>query len=397
MNPNRASTFLLFLLTALILAAGPARAAGPTIVVDVYSERVLEHEDAFQRWYPASLTKMMTSYVVFRAVQQGRVSMDSLVTVSANAAKAPPSKMYYKPGSQLTLDNALKIILVKSANDVAEAIAESVGGSEQAFVDMMNAEARRLGMNDTRFINPHGLPGAGQSTTARDMAVLGMAIHKQFPQFAPYFSLEAISTGKRTYENYNILIGRFSGANGMKTGFICSSGFNQVSSATRNGRTVVSVVLGAKDQEERASESARLLQKGLTASEFGAPKLASLEPYGANRLQTADIRNQICSAAARKTRNGVTDEQGNLSVSSAYIEPMKRPARAVPVGLVGTVNPALVGRRVPVPTPRPAQISGGAVAITAGASATAGASVAPVRSGTPAPGMPVPRPKPPTR
>ena len=304
------------------------------------------------------------------------------------AAKAPPSKMYYKPGSQLTLDNALKIILVKSANDVSEAIAESVAGSQQAFVDRMNAEARRLGLMDTRFVNPHGLPGNGQSTTARDMAMLGMAIHKEFPQFAPYFSLEAISTGKRTYENYNILIGRFRGANGMKTGFICSSGFNQVSSATRNGRTVVSVVLGAKDQEERASESARLLQKGLTSSKFGAPRLDSLQPYGANRLQTVDLRPQICSAEARKNRNRVTDESGNLSVTSAYIQPMRRPARAVSVGLVGSVNPALAGKGIPVPKPRPAQIGRGAVAITAGASA------APVSTGQPAPGVPVPRQKP---
>lgn len=386
---NRANPgSMLFLLSLLILATGPTQAAGPTIVVDVESGRVLEHNDAFQRWYPASLTKLMTAYVVFRAVRSGQVSMDSLVTISAEAAKAPPSKMYYKPGSQLTLDNALKIILVKSANDVSEAIAESVAGSQQAFVDRMNAEARRLGLMDTRFVNPHGLPGKGQSTTARDMAVLGMALHNEFPQFSPYFNLEAISTGKRTYENYNILIGRFRGANGMKTGFICSSGFNQVSSATRNGRTVVSVVLGAKDQEERASESARLLQKGLTSSKFAAPRLDSLKPYGANRLQTVDLRPQICSAEARKNRNRVTDESGNLSVTSAYIHPMRRPARVVSVGLVGSVNPALAGRRIPVPKPRPAQIGRGVVAITAGAAA------APVSTGQPAPGMPVPRPKP---
>ena len=252
--------------------------AGPTIVVDVKSGKVLEHKDAFQRWYPASLTKLMTAYVVFRQVQAGRLSMQSQVTISNKAAKAPPSKMHFKPGSQLTLDNAMKIILVKSANDVSVAIAETVAGSNEQFVAMMNAEAKRLGMTDSRFINAHGLPGKGQRTTARDMALLGVALKREFPQHGHYFSIEAISTGKKTYTNYNILIGRFPGANGMKTGFICASGFNQVSSATRRGRTVVSVVLGAKDQEERVNESARLLNKGLRTPALPSPAFIPCVP-----------------------------------------------------------------------------------------------------------------------
>lgn len=372
--------------------SGSAFAAGPTIVVDVNNGRILEHENAFQRWYPASLTKLMTAYVVFRAVKSGQMSMDSLVTVSAAAAKEPPSKMYFKPGSQLTLDNALKIILVKSANDVSYAIAESVAGSVDAFVARMNAEARRLGLYDTRFINPHGLPGSGQYTTARDMALLGMALHNQFPEFTHYFNLEAITTGKRTYNNYNMLIGRFRGANGMKTGFICSSGFNQVSSATRGRRTVVSVVLGAKDQEERASESARLLQKGLTASEFGAPRIETLKPYGDNRLTVADIRPQICSKQARQDRNRGTDENGHLDVTSAYIQPMTHEVRAVRVGLVGRIDPAFMGRKIPIPKPRPNRpqdmsLRSETPAATVQAAATKS-------EGTPAPGIPIPKPRP---
>ncbi|MCY6383526.1 D-alanyl-D-alanine carboxypeptidase family protein [Hoeflea prorocentri] len=355
---------LIALVIAAVLTAG-AKAAGPTIVVDVKSGKVLEHKDAFQRWYPASLTKLMTAYVVFRQVQAGAVSMDGKVTISNAAAKAPPSKMYFKPGSQLTLDNAIKIIMVKSANDVSVAIGETIAGSRDAFVAMMNAEARRIGMTDTRFVNASGLPGKGQRTTARDMAVLGVALLREFPQYSHYFALEAISTGKKTYTNYNILIGRFAGANGMKTGFICSSGFNQVSSATRKGRTVVSVVLGAKDQEERAVESARLLQKGLTTPGLAKPTLKGLRPYGQNRLQIVDLRPVVCSQEARKARYGGRDVEGRMTLSSAYISPLGRKARAVPVGLTGRVPAALTAGRIPVPKARPVRIGGSDSPVTA--------------------------------
>lgn len=352
MSPRRSPALSVLLLAAIIFCLMPARialAAGPSIVVDVASGKVLEHKDAFKRWYPASLTKLMTAYVVFRQVKTGKMTMESPVTISRIASKAPPSKMYFKPGSQLTLDDALKIILVKSANDVSVAIAESVAGSNSQFIAMMNAEATRLGMFDTRFVNANGLPGEGQSTTARDMAVLGVALHREFPKRRHYFALEAIKSGKKTYTNYNILIGRFPGANGMKTGFICSSGFNQVSSATRNGRSIVSVVLGAKDQEERANESARLLQQGFASRTVGKPTLANLRPYGKNRRQIADIRSSICTTEARKARYGGRDVEGRMVLNSTYIKPLKRPAKAVTVRLTGTVSLA----NVPLPKPRP--------------------------------------------
>ena len=349
----RMPVFVSIVAFSTMMAVSAALSAGPTIVVDVNNGKVLEHKDAFQRWYPASLTKLMTAYVVFRQVQAGRLSMDSTVTVSENAASQPPSKMYFKPGSQLTLDNAMKIILVKSANDVSVAIAETVAGSHEQFVAMMNAEAARLGMSDSRFINANGLPGEGQRTTARDLALLGVALKREFPQYGSYFDIEAISTGKRTYTNYNMLIGRFPGANGMKTGFICSSGFNQVSSATRNGKTVVAVVLGAKDQQERADESARLLNTGLKTPGLTKPGLYSMRPYGQNRLQTVDLRPVVCSDAARKARNSGRDSKGRLTLDATYIKPMGRSPRAVRVGLTGQVPPGMATARIPVPTPRP--------------------------------------------
>ena len=251
------------------LAGGDTALANPYIVVDVNSGQVIEHSDAFRKWYPASLTKLMTAYLAFSAMKEGRLKLDSPVTMSPKAASAPPSKTFFRAGAQVTMDNALKLLLVKSANDIAVAIAETVGGSQDAFVAKMNAEAQRLGMTSTRYVNPNGLPGKGQYTTARDLAVLAVTIKREFPQYASYFSLEGVDTGKKTYGNYNMLIGRFDGADGMKTGFICASGFNQVSSATRNGRSVVSVVLGENSLAGAHGTFCRTVAEGADHRRFG--------------------------------------------------------------------------------------------------------------------------------
>lgn len=357
---TRRGRFLAVMLGLALTALPTLSAANPRIVVEVNSGRVIEHEDAFRKWYPASLTKLMTAYTTFRAVKSGRISVESIVTMSKKAADQPASKMYFKPGAQLTLDSALKLLLVKSANDIAVAVAETVGGSLDDFVAQMNADAARLGMNSSHFINPNGLPGEGQYTTARDLAVLAVAIRREFPEYAGYFSLEGVTTGKRTYPNYNLLIGRFDGADGMKTGFICASGFNQVSSATRNGRTVVSVVLGAESLGARADMSAELLQKALTTRSSAGVTLATLAPYGEGRDQVTDISGDICSQTARKERSEGRDEEGRMKLFSPYIREMDRPPRAVFAGLLpgGEVSaqPASASNtiaNVPIPIPRP--------------------------------------------
>ena len=354
--------------SALLLAASlqaTTAAANPRMLVDVNTLQVIEHEDAFQRWYPASLTKLMTAYTVFRAIKAGQMTLESPVVMTKNAAAEPPSKMYYKPGQKMTLDSALKIILVKSANDVAVAIAESVGGSEQGFIDRMNAEAARIGMSSSHFINPHGLPGKGQYTTARDLAVLAVTLKREFPQYASYFALEGFTTGKKQYPNFNMLIGRFDGADGMKTGFICASGFNQVSSATRNGRSVVSVVLGSESLGARADISAGMLQRGLTTRTGKVPTLGQLRPYGETRDIVADISQEICSKHAAKVRSEGRDEAGRQKLASPYIHELNRPLKLVFAGLMGgeTAKPAVneqvaVGdtgglANVPIPIPRP--------------------------------------------
>lgn len=169
--------------------------ANPSIAVDVATGKVYAQQDAFQRWYPASLTKLMTAYVTFRALQSGRMTLESPVPMTVRAAKEPPSKMGYKPGSVMTLDTALKIMLVKSANDVAVAVGEAVGGSEAGFVQLMNAEAQRLGMVGSHFANPNGLHDPNNYTTARDLAVLAVQLRREFPQYAHYFATEAIDPG----------------------------------------------------------------------------------------------------------------------------------------------------------------------------------------------------------
>lgn len=341
--------------TMSVVALSPA-SAGPSVVIDVESGKVLSHQDAFQRWYPASLTKLMTVYLAFRAVKSGELTMKTPVRMSRNAASEPPSKMGYSVGSVMTLDNAIRMMMVKSANDVSVAVGETVSGSEKLFVEYMNSEARRLGMTSTRFANPNGLPSKSMYSTARDLAVLTAAIRREFPQHKGYFSAEAIKAGKRTLRTYNLLIGRFAGADGMKTGYICGSGFNLVASATRKGRTLVAVVLGAKSPEKRAEKAAKLLVNGFKRTGFSSPTIDNLKPYGSGRNKVKDIRSQICTAAARKERRRARDKKGKMVIRSPHIRPMNRAPKAIRVGLGGATGPEGKAKHyadVPVPTPRP--------------------------------------------
>lgn len=349
------------MMVAALVALPMVASANPVVVVDVATGRVMEHRDAFRKWYPASLTKLMTAYTTFKAIRRGEVTLQTPVTMSKRAASEPPSRIGFKVGSQMTLDSALKIMLVKSANDVSVAVAETVGGSLENFMSRMNAEAAGLGMTSSRFINPHGLPGAGQYTTARDLAILSLAIRREFPEYAGYFSLEGIDTGKKVYANYNLLIGRFDGADGMKTGYICASGFNQISSATRNGRTVISVVLGADSLGARADMSADLLQKALVSRPEG-PKIETIAPYGEGREAVTDISAEICNPKARQVRSEGRDEAGRMKMLSPYIHELEHPPRPVFAGIIPGTEPVEAKSEkggankianVPIPIPRP--------------------------------------------
>ncbi len=292
MNVSRALRATVFAVAALL--SGQALAAGtPALVVEVESGRVLHAERATDPWYPASITKLMTAYVALDKVRSGQLSMDTLLTVTDSAAALPPSKMGFKPGTQIRLDNALKIMLVKSANDVAATIAENIGGSIDGFSVLMNAQARRLGMASSHFVNPHGLPDERNQTTARDMALLARALLMDFPEHQDLFHIGAVQFGRRIMRNTNGLIGRYPGADGMKTGFICSSGFNVVASANRNGRHLITVVLGAPSANERTMKAAELFDRGFNSKvNFTNPELTAL-PVSANTTPP-DMRSVIC-------------------------------------------------------------------------------------------------------
>jgi D-alanyl-D-alanine carboxypeptidase len=287
---SRAVRFVAFCFGAF--AAGAAFAATPALVIEVDSGKVLYAERATDPWYPASITKLMTAYVALSAVREGRLTLDTPLTVSELAASMPPSKMGFPPGIEITLDNALKIIMVKSANDVATTIAEGVGGSVEGFADMMNAAARRLGMRESRFVNPHGLPDERQQTSARDMAILGRALYRDFPEQTGYFQIGAIKFGRRVMNNHNGLMGRYAGADGMKTGFICASGFNVVASATRNGRRLITVVMGSSSAAERTIKAASLFDRGFASYGWGSYTVDQLP--SSNVINPPNMRPVIC-------------------------------------------------------------------------------------------------------
>jgi D-alanyl-D-alanine carboxypeptidase len=246
--------------------------------------------------------------------------------------------MGFKPGTQIRLDNALKIMMVKSANDVAATIAESIGGSIDGFSELMNAHAQRLGMRDSRFANPHGLPDERNQTTARDMAVLARALLQEFPEQQNLFHIGAVQFGRRIMRNTNGLIGRYPGADGMKTGFICSSGFNVVASANRNGRHLITVVLGAPSANERTMQAADLFDRGFNSKvNFTNPELAAL-PASASHTPP-DMRSVICDRRGPMPREEdsptvAADESTNIpnllsSDVMAFAGDAQKPVRTV--------------------------------------------------------------------
>jgi D-alanyl-D-alanine carboxypeptidase len=239
-----------------------AAQAGPALLFDASNGKVLYAEDQDHQWHPASLTKIMTAYVTFEALKAGEIRLDSKIPVSEHANLQPPSKVGLPVGAEMTVELALQALIVKSANDVAMMLAEGVGGSEEKFVERMNAAASRLGMTRTRFVNPHGLPAAEQITTARDLAKLSRAVVAHFPEHARYWSMPEFRIGNRRLGTHNVLLKTFEGADGLKTGFICDSGFNVVASATRDGRKLMAVVLGETTGHERALRAASLLEHG---------------------------------------------------------------------------------------------------------------------------------------
>ena len=304
-SSHRKSPFeaLLFAAALAIVVAPRALHAEARLVIEADTGKVLEAENATVPWYPASVTKLMTAYVTLKAVKDGKITLDTLFTVSPTAASQSPSKMGLKPGTQVTVDNALKMMLVKSANDMAVVLAEGVGGSIDDFAVMMNQTAQKLGMTQSHYVNPNGLPADEQVTSARDLAILARAIVKDLPQYEYFVHIPAIRFGRRITQNFNRLIGRYPGADGFKTGFICASGYNLVASATRDGRRLIAVVLGASSGTMRAVRAVQLLDRGFASNNglsWLKPSLGTVDSLPPIDASPPNLRDEFCGGKHHK-------------------------------------------------------------------------------------------------
>lgn len=297
------------------------------LVMDVERGQVLESHNAGRLWAPASVTKMMTAYVVFQAMREGRISPQSTVIMSKKA-DAVPYGMKFKAGVSMTLDDAIKMMIVKSANDISHAIAEAISGTEPAFVDEMNAMSQRLGLTRSRWLNPHGLSEPGMITTARDLAVLTHRLWKDFPEYRFYFGIGAIKYGKKIHRSRNRLLGRYPGINGMKTGYVCDSGNNVVTTASRNGRTIGVITLGASGFLERAVVTKSLMDRGFR-KRFGGKPLARFAATEGASLPTV---SRYCSNWNKPEPSELlakyTPKKGSSRNVLSLIEPGSRAERA---------------------------------------------------------------------
>lgn len=306
-------------IAAMALTGHSQARAEAQLLIEASTGKVLHAENATYPWYPASVTKLMTTYTTLRAIKDGKVSMNTLLTVSRNAVAQQPTKMGFKLGTTLTIDNALKMLMVKSANDMAVTIAEGVGGSIEGFADLMNANARRLGMTQSNFVNPNGLPAENHVTSARDLGILARALIVEFPDYDYLWHIHAIQYGNRVIRNYNSLLARYPGADGMKTGFICASGYNVVASATRNGRRLIAIVLGAWSGGARAQKAAQLLERGFNGGGLTwlTPSLGTVDALAPIDAQPPNLRDEMCGGHRRKPPSEDNNEEEDEPTTAA--------------------------------------------------------------------------------
>ncbi len=302
---------LIFLLIGILLAL-PAWAVPSTLVADVQSGYVLHAKNADRLQYPASLTKVMTLYITFDALEKGLISMDDLLPVSKHAARQPKSKLYLKEGSVISVRDAILALIVKSANDAAVVLAEGLAPSEEEFAQMMTRFAKDLGLTDTTFKNASGLHNPEQVTSAKDMAILAIAMINHFPQYYPLFSTKSFKFNGKTYYSHNGILLYYKGAEGFKTGFVSAVGYNIVSTAKRNGRTLVGVVIGENSAEKRDRKMRSLLDTGFKKAKQREEKLAALgeNPFLKKAFISKshrDIYDPVLIASVARTRAKVSE------------------------------------------------------------------------------------------
>lgn len=340
-------------------------AAGPTMLIDESNGRVIYAEEPDQSWYPASLTKIMTAYVTFEAIKAGTVKLDTPVPLSEKARGQPATRIGLKQGIPLNVEQALRGLILRSANDFAVALAELIGETEEGFAEKMNATAKRLGMTRSQFRNPHGLPEPEQFTTARDLAILATSILRDFPERAEMFSTMQFVIHRGTFHTQNDLMRTVEGADGMKTGFTCGAGYNIVATATRDGRRIIAVVLGEAQRDERSARAKALLEHGFAVADWkvalGAPKIDQLafEPKVANGVHdmSRQTRTRTCGNFGRRARPVIA--RARVAQPAPTVAPAATPAAAA--STVSVIRPpssaAVAPARIP---PRPPSAGNGA-------------------------------------
>lgn len=323
------------------------------IVVDASSGRVLYEKMAQEKRYPASLTKMMTLYLLFEQIDKGKISLSTQMTASAYACTQDPTKLGLQPGDTLTVEDAIKALVIRSANDVAVVVAEHLAGSEYQFAQRMTAKARELGMLNTNFVNASGLPDENQRSTAFDMMLLSRRLIADHNEFYPYFRLQSFVWGGRSYEGHNNLLKFFDGADGLKTGYTRMSGFNLASSATRQDKRLISVVMGGRSARERDNMTAQLLETEFSKLGLGrpAPVIMAMSPLVLDEEETA----------AAEAEEPASESQ----------PPVAEPAATPPVGPDDKVSQATSAAGMVASAPTPSREFG------QGDSADAGKSVTP--------------------
>jgi len=323
-----------FMLVTASSAMANSKYAG--IVVDAKTGKVLYEDGADAPRYPASLTKMMTLYLVFEALSSGRVSKNSRVTFSPNAAKEPPTKLGVPAGKSITVEQAIQALVTRSANDTATALAEFLGGSEANFARMMTTKARQLGMNSTTFRNAHGLPNSEQRTTARDMAKLGIALREHFPQYFDYFGTRSFTYAGRRINTHNNLLGRVKGVDGIKTGYTRASGFNLVSSVSTGGRQIVAVVMGGRTARTRDAHMTDLIQRYLPKASTGRDRdLIAKGPAVTTKPVIAAAAQPVMAAAAALPSSAPLPPERPDVPLTAYVEEAVPAAKTALVEAMG--------------------------------------------------------------
>jgi D-alanyl-D-alanine carboxypeptidase len=344
-HPMSVRTQFRYAAVLLALAVGIVRpaAAGPALLFDAKDNKVLYAEDQDDAWYPASLTKLMTAYITFEALKQGTITLDTKLTASELANSQPPSKIGLPVGAQMDIELALQSLIIKSANDVAVMLAEGISGTQDAFVVRMNATAKRLGMSRTAFVNPNGLPAPEQITTARDLAKLSAALLAEYPQYAPLWGMADMHVGRIRIRTHNALLKIYEGADGMKTGFTCDSGFNVVATATRDGHRLVAVVLGESSGASRSLRAANLLEHGFQYRAWEEV----LKPITLSSLEMAtDAR-----AAAISVRDTVSGYACGGRKRPAVVKARQKRLEAVRQKAAATQQAATKGKAQPAAAP----------------------------------------------